>query len=93
MQPLAVESDDQARCLPVLYQSAAWFRGKSYLAGPCDHDLLSHRFPTQVVELDALPPDELERIVSTAIEDLIDRDAWQAEIEKAKQERGSATPN
>jgi len=40
-----------------------------------------------VVELDALPPDELERIITTAIEDLIDEDAWNAEIEKAKQER------
>ncbi|GAI70976.1 unnamed protein product, partial [marine sediment metagenome] len=40
-----------------------------------------------VVELDALPPDELERIVSTAIEDLIDQGPWNAEIEKAKQER------
>ncbi len=44
----------------------------------------------QAVELDALPPDELERIVSAAIEDLIDRHAWNAEIEKAKQEREEA---
>ncbi|MBA7627270.1 hypothetical protein ES703_34732 [subsurface metagenome] len=44
----------------------------------------------EVVELDALPPDELERIVSTAIEDLIDQDAWDAEEEKAKQEREEA---
>ncbi len=41
----------------------------------------------QVVELDALPPDELDRIVSTAIESLIDQEAWNAEIEKARQER------
>ena len=47
-------------------------------------------FGDQVVELDALPPDELERIVSTAIEELIDRDAWNAEAEKAKQEREEA---
>lgn len=40
-----------------------------------------------VVELDALPPDELERIVTTAITSLIDNDAWNAEIEKARQER------
>jgi len=44
----------------------------------------------QAIELDALPPDELERIVSTAIEDLIDPGAWSAEIEKAKQEREEA---
>jgi len=44
----------------------------------------------QAVELDALPPDELERIVSTAIESLIDQEAWNAEIEKAKQEREEA---
>lgn len=47
-------------------------------------------FGDQVVELDAIPPDELERIVSTAIEELIDRDTWNAEIEQAKQEREEA---
>jgi hypothetical protein len=44
----------------------------------------------QVVELDAIPPDELERIVSAAIESLIDQAAWNAEIEKARQEREEA---
>ncbi|GAJ20312.1 unnamed protein product, partial [marine sediment metagenome] len=44
----------------------------------------------QVVEMDAIPPDELERIVSAAIEELIDRDAWNAEAEKARQEREEA---
>ncbi len=44
----------------------------------------------QAVELDALPPDELERIVSTAIEDLVDQDAWNAEIGRARQEREEA---
>ncbi len=44
----------------------------------------------RVVELDAIPPDELERIVSTAIEELIDQDAWNAETEKAKQEKEEA---
>jgi len=44
----------------------------------------------EVVELDAIPPDELERIVSAAIEDLIDRDAWNAEAEKAEQEKEEA---
>ena len=39
------------------------------------------------VELDALPPNELERIIVTAIEGLIDQDTWNAEIEKAEQER------
>lgn len=47
-------------------------------------------FGDQVVELDALPPDELERIVSTAIEELINQDAWNAEVEKAKQEKEEA---
>ncbi len=47
-------------------------------------------YSDQAVELDALPPDELERIVSTAIEELIDQDAWNAEIEKAKQETEEA---
>jgi len=41
----------------------------------------------QAVELDALPPDDLERIVSTGIEDLIDQGAWEAEEAKAEQER------
>jgi len=44
----------------------------------------------EVVELDALPPDELERIITTAIEDCIDPDTWNAELEKAKQEREEA---
>jgi len=41
----------------------------------------------EAVELDALPPDELERIITTAIEDLIDSEAWNAETERIKQER------
>ncbi|MBA7538623.1 hypothetical protein ES705_30900 [subsurface metagenome] len=44
----------------------------------------------EVVELDAIPPDELEKIVSAAIEDLIDQDAWNTETERAKQEREEA---
>jgi hypothetical protein len=44
-------------------------------------------YGNEAVELDALPPDELERIIITAIEDLIDPDAWNAEMEKTKQER------
>ncbi|GAJ04951.1 unnamed protein product, partial [marine sediment metagenome] len=41
----------------------------------------------EVVELDAIPPDELDRIVTTAITSLMDKDAWNAEIEKAREER------
>ncbi len=41
----------------------------------------------EAVELDAIPPDELDRIVTAAITSLIDNEAWNAEIEKARQER------
>ena len=41
----------------------------------------------EVVELDAIPPDELERIITAAIENLIDKDAWEAEQENADLER------
>jgi hypothetical protein len=51
------------------------------------YNRFAQSFGDQVVELDALPPDELERIVSTALKDLIDQDAWNAEIEKARQEK------
>ncbi len=54
------------------------------------YDRFAASYGDQVVELDAIPPDELERIVSTAIEELIDQHAWNAEIEKAKQEREEA---
>ncbi|GAJ04226.1 unnamed protein product, partial [marine sediment metagenome] len=54
------------------------------------YEKFAQSFGDQVVELDALPPDDLERIVSAAIEELIDRDAWNTEIEKAKQEREEA---
>ncbi len=47
-------------------------------------------FGDQSVELDALPPEELERIVSSAIENLLDSTAWNAEIEKENQEREEA---
>ena len=50
----------------------------------------SASYGDEVVELDALPPDELDRIVSTAIEELIDADVWNAEMEKAKQEKKEA---
>jgi len=51
------------------------------------YERFAQSYGDQVVELDALPPDELERIVSTAIEELVDPAAWNAELEKAKQER------
>ncbi|MBA7622486.1 hypothetical protein ES703_29863 [subsurface metagenome] len=54
------------------------------------YDRFAASYGDQAVELDALPPDELERIVSTAIEELIDQNAWNAEIEKARQEREEA---
>ncbi len=54
------------------------------------YERFAQSFGDQVVELDALPPEELERIVSTAIEELIDQDAWQAEEAKAEQEREEA---
>jgi len=41
----------------------------------------------QAVELDALPPDELEVIISRAIEELIDAATWNAEIERSNRER------
>ncbi|MBA7526534.1 hypothetical protein ES705_18696 [subsurface metagenome] len=54
------------------------------------YDRFAASYGDQVVELDAIPPDELERIVSTAIEELIDQASWNAEIEKAKQEKEEA---
>lgn len=41
----------------------------------------------QAVELDALPPGDLDRIIASAIEDLIDYNAWDAELEQAEQEQ------
>ena len=51
------------------------------------YDRFAASYGDQVVELDALPPDELERIVSAAIEELIDQDEWDTEEAKAEQER------
>ncbi|GAH51702.1 unnamed protein product, partial [marine sediment metagenome] len=39
------------------------------------------------VELDAIPPDEFERIVRDAIRSLIDPTTWDAELNQANQER------
>lgn len=54
------------------------------------YERFAQSYGDQVVELDALPPDELERIVSAALEQLIDQDAWQAEEAKAEQEKEEA---
>jgi len=44
-------------------------------------------YGNEAVELDALPPNELERIIVEAIEDLIDATAWNAEIAREMEER------
>ncbi len=54
------------------------------------YDRFAQSYGDEVVELDALPPDELDRIITEAIEELIDEDAWNTEIKKAKQEREEA---
>lgn len=51
------------------------------------YDRFAASYGDNAVELDALPPDELERIVRDAITSLIDATAWDAEIKKATQER------
>lgn len=51
------------------------------------YDNFAASYGEEAVELDALPPDELESIVRGAIDNLIDREAWDAEIVKADEER------
>jgi len=51
------------------------------------YDRFAASYGDNAVELDALPPDEFERIVRDAITSLIDSTAWQAEIERAAEER------
>ncbi|MBA7579298.1 hypothetical protein ES708_21168 [subsurface metagenome] len=51
------------------------------------YDRFAASYGGNAVELDALPPDELERIVRDAITTLIDQTAWNAEIKKASEER------
>ena len=51
------------------------------------YDRFAASYGEQAVELDALPPDELERIVRDAIQSLIDITAWNAEIEKSNEQR------
>lgn len=41
----------------------------------------------RAVELDALPPDELEKIIVKEVEDHIDPDAWNREVERTKKEK------
>lgn len=51
------------------------------------YDNFAASYGEEAVELDALPPDELESIVRKAIDNLIDREAWDAEIRKAGEEQ------
>jgi len=51
------------------------------------YDRFATSYGDNAVELDALPPDELERIVRDAITSLIDSAAWSAVIAQAKEER------
>jgi len=51
------------------------------------YEQFAQSYGSEVVELDALPPDELERIVSHAIEKLIDTTIWNTELEKESQGR------
>jgi len=51
------------------------------------YDRFAASYGENAVELDALPPDELEKIVRNAITSLIDTDAWHAQIEDTKEER------
>lgn len=51
------------------------------------YDRFAASYGEEAVELDALPPDELEGIVTLAIESLIDSTAWNAELKRADEER------
>ena len=51
------------------------------------YDRFAASYGEEAVELDALPPDQLESIVRDAITNLIDSQAWDAEIKKSKEER------
>ncbi len=51
------------------------------------YDRFAASYGENAVELDALPPDELERIVKDAITSLIDAEAWNAELKQADEER------
>ncbi|MBA7589789.1 hypothetical protein ES708_31880 [subsurface metagenome] len=51
------------------------------------YDRFAASYGEECVELDALPPDELESIVRDAIEGLINQEAWDARKEKIEEER------
>ncbi|GAI59559.1 unnamed protein product, partial [marine sediment metagenome] len=51
------------------------------------YDRFAASYGEEAVELDALPPDQLESIVRDAIVSLIDATAWDAQIAKAKEEQ------
>jgi len=51
------------------------------------YDTFAASYGEECVELDALPPDELERIVRDAIEGLINQEAWDTKKEKIEEER------
>lgn len=51
------------------------------------YDRFAASYGDNAVELDALPPDELERIVRDAITSLIDSTTWNAELKQADEER------
>ena len=54
------------------------------------YDAFAASYGDEVVELDALPPDELERIIAQAIEDLIDPDFWDPAQAREEEEREEA---
>jgi len=51
------------------------------------YDRFSASYGSEAVELDALPPDELERIVKEAIWTLIDHDQWSKDYTQTETER------
>ncbi len=51
------------------------------------YDRFAASYGEEAVELDALPPDTLESIVRDAIVSLIDQTAWNAETQRAREER------
>ncbi|MBA7615163.1 hypothetical protein ES703_22440 [subsurface metagenome] len=51
------------------------------------YDRFAASYGEEAVELDALPPDELESIVKNAIQSLIDQEAWDATEKEIEEER------
>ncbi|MBA7643837.1 hypothetical protein ES703_51571 [subsurface metagenome] len=51
------------------------------------YDRFAASYGEECVELDALPPDQLDSIVTDAIEGLIDQDAWDSQKEEIEEER------